>query len=203
MDITQQYFTCKKCGESKIWGDMVKSPACKNGIRYKCKKCNNASVDYGIIKANSQKYHKERLSAKYYPAALIGSSEMLLCLVCNSHKTADMFRPKIGRNDNVIGIVKECNGCAHDKKKKLAREYYGAQGRDRIKKNQRIYREKNKDAIYKNSAEWHRDSAKKISDFYTKRVLKKRGFTPEQIEQNPELINIQRIIIQTKRLCKT
>ncbi len=39
MDITQQYFTCKKCGESKIWGEFKKAKTRKNGIDTLCKVC--------------------------------------------------------------------------------------------------------------------------------------------------------------------
>jgi hypothetical protein len=38
---------------------------------------------------------------------------------------------------------------------------------------------------------------------YLKAKLKQKGFTNEQITNNPELIEVQKLIIKTKRLCKT
>lgn len=122
MDITQQYFTCKKCGESKIWGDMVKREKCKYGIEGQCKCC-------------SSKYNK-------------------------------------GYKLNNSGKIRK-------------------------------YTENYRDKRHAITNRWQRNSNSTCGDWYIKSALKKKGFTREQIAQNPELINIQRIIIQTKRLCKT
>jgi len=42
-----------------------------------------------------------------------------------------------------------------------------------------------------------------LSDVYVKSCLKYSGFSKKEIESNPELIEIKRLIIKTKRLCKT
>lgn len=42
-----------------------------------------------------------------------------------------------------------------------------------------------------------------LTDCYIKQTLKLSGFTTEQINENPELIEVKRLIIKTKRLCKT
>jgi hypothetical protein len=38
---------------------------------------------------------------------------------------------------------------------------------------------------------------------YLKAKLKQKGFTNEQIKNNPEILEVQKLIIKTKRLCKT
>jgi len=205
MNIQEQYFTCKKCGESKIWGEFGK--ACgtsKYGIRYKCKKCINADVDYSIIKKNSQKYHAQKIAAKYHSPENIGTDSILTCCLCNQKKHNDFFKKRFSTQsgDKVIGLDKRCSDCLDERKRKLGRKYYKTKGNAIHKESQRKYVEKNKDKIYARSADWNRNAAEEATDSYIIKLLKKNGFTREQIAENPELINIQRIIIQTKRLCK-
>ena len=42
-----------------------------------------------------------------------------------------------------------------------------------------------------------------LSDGYVKQKLRAKGFCSEEIEDNPELVEVHKIIIKTKRLCKT
>jgi|688.fasta_scaffold1186193_2 hypothetical protein len=42
-----------------------------------------------------------------------------------------------------------------------------------------------------------------LKEYYLKNKLKQKGFTNEQIKNNPELLEIQKLIIKTIRLCKT
>ena len=66
----------------------------------------------------------------------------------------------------------------------------------------KIYNSNNKEKMYlygKKREQFRRDE---ITDRYAKKILReKRGFKKEQI--TPELIEVQRLIIKTKRLCKT
>jgi 5-methylcytosine-specific restriction endonuclease McrA len=48
---------CKKCGETKLLGDFVKTKACKYGYSYECKDCGNTRV--GAWKRS----HPERVAA--------------------------------------------------------------------------------------------------------------------------------------------
>lgn len=129
MNIEEQYFTCKKCGESKIWGDFVKRAKGRNGI--------------GTCKSCKKKYERERRKI----ARVNGSS--------TEKEYAAFWRAK---NPNLVKNYK--------RKQAMSERQY-------------------------------------LKVRYVKKKLKRIGFDGEQIAQNPELINIQRIIIQTKRLCKT
>jgi hypothetical protein len=51
--------------------------------------------------------------------------------------------------------------------------------------------------------ELEKKSIASLSETYIKKQLKKEGYTDGQMKQYPELIEIKRIIIKTKRLCKT
>ncbi len=137
MDITQQYFTCKKCGESKIWGEYFADKRLKYGVRVNCKKC---------CKEYKKKYRRENKD-KVNEANAVYYSKNVGRIRASWRKTATKFKQK-------------------------RREY-------------------------------HALNSSTLTDNDIKYRLKAKGFTREQIEQNPELINIQRIIIQTKRLCKT
>lgn len=80
------------------------------------------------------------------------------------------------------------------------------------------YYKKNIEKINKYATEWKNNNPEKIKfitrkhqfnlinnlgDSYIKAKLKSKGFTSEQINENNELIEIQRLIIKTKRLCRT
>jgi len=43
-----------------------------------------------------------------------------------------------------------------------------------------------------------------VTDRYVSKLLReKNGFTIEQLKNNPSLLEIKRLIIKTKRICKT
>ena len=139
MDITQQYFTCKKCGESKIWGEMVKNKRCKDNIRKLCNQCVSA-ISYEYKKAHPE---------------------------------------QIANNKEATRKWRELNP-------------------DKVRKLRKRWKKRNKSKVRKEK----RRACANLTDYYIRTTLKNR-IPIEQIAQNPELIEIQRIIIQTKRLCKT
>lgn len=67
MDITQQYFTCKKCGVSKIWGEFKKAKKRKNGIDTLCKVC--------ISERNRQSYDPQKVH-EYYIKSLTAKGKV-------------------------------------------------------------------------------------------------------------------------------
>ncbi len=54
-----------------------------------------------------------------------------------------------------------------------------------------------------NKKKRHKKYIENLNNWYLKEKLKKKGFTIEQINNNPELLEVQKLIIKTKRLCKT
>ena len=95
-----------------------------------------------------------------------------------------------------------------------------------FKKYMKEYRDKNKDTLNDKNRKYKKTNGKRIREKHKKSLLeygkmygKKRraeldngymqerlqkiGFSKEAIKQHPELIEVERLIIKTKRLCKT
>lgn len=70
-------------------------------------------------------------------------------------------------------------------------------GKDKESRNK--WKCKNPEKVKENS----KNQRKSLNTCYIKKTLKLSGFTTEQINENPELIEVKRLIIKTKRLCKT
>ena len=85
-----------------------------------------------------------------------------------------------------------CKGC----KKERQKEYY-KENAEQIKEYQKEYAKKNAERIKEHKKEYR----KNLSDGYIKQEFKHQGYPPNQI--TPELIEVKRLIIKTKRLCKT
>jgi hypothetical protein len=75
-----------------------------------------------------------------------------------------------------------------------------------------LYRKSNKEYINKQKSIWRKNNPEKVreekrmitkmlKDSYIKRLLIQNGFPKNEITK--ELIELERIIIKTKRLCKT
>lgn len=67
------------------------------------------------------------------------------------------------------------------------------------------WRKSNIEKLNEKNTIWRKNNPGKVIDydFYYIQLLKDSGFTTEQINENPELIEIKKLIIKTKRLCKT
>jgi hypothetical protein len=60
---------------------------------------------------------------------------------------------------------------------------------------------KNKESIRKKNAIKESERRKNLTDRYVKKLLyEKNGFSVEQIKNNPELIELKRLILKIKRL---
>ena len=92
------------------------------------------------------------------------------------------------------------------------REIY-LKDKEKIKQQQKVYREKNKESIYKKIREWQLNNPEKVrassnlkskkrikelKNDYVVKTLVSQGFPKESI--TPELIEVKRIILKTKRL---
>jgi uncharacterized Zn finger protein (UPF0148 family) len=126
------------------------------------------------------------------------------CIKCGETKNISLFSKDKRIKKGISNICKICTNIYYKK--------YSEINRERLRENHKKFISKNPEAnkIYKKKyrviqSDAERDYLKKsietLKDFYIKRALKAKGFEKEQI--TTELIEVQRIIIKTKRLCKT
>jgi hypothetical protein len=92
-----------------------------------------------------------------------------------------------------------------ENKKKIKITYYEYYqlNKEKINKTCKIYRDENIDYINKRAKKINNQRAGKLMDIYIINQLLKQGFTKDEIKSNSELIEVKRLIIKTKRLCKT
>lgn len=67
----------------------------------------------------------------------------------------------------------------------------------------KTYRENNKTKFADASKKYTSKQVSNVTPNYCSFLLKRNGFTEEQIKQYPELIKTKQLILKTKRLCKT
>ena len=150
---------------------------------------------------------------------------MKTCKKCGVEKEESEFYKGAQNKDGLKSWCKEC--CAsYAKKYNLEnshkfREYQKTQrikNADILKERQAKYRNENRDLLrskYSEAGKKYRlkypeKAALKqkrhyenLNDFVITKSLKRIGLSEIDIKENPELIEIKRIIIKTKRLCKT
>jgi len=251
MNIQEQCFTCKKCGESKIWGEFVKSHDCKFGIVLTCLLCQKKrqkeyyESNSEKIKARTRKYaieNREKVLKNgndyYKNNKHVIAEKAKIFREKNRERLKDVgakYRAKQGVKERCKATNAEYRKKNADRLKVEKAEYY-KKNIDRLREKgkkyradnpdrDKIFKEKNPDYSIKNyhkhrdkisarrsenrrlNAHRYKEREKKQRDSlcmpYVRTTLRMKGFTREQITENPELINIQRIIIKTKRLCKT
>ena len=86
------------------------------------------------------------------------------------------------------------------KVKKRKKEYY-LNNSDKFLDNSKKYYSQNKEKCKEQSSIKNKEQTSELKIPYLITILKAKGFNKEQI--TAELIEVQRIIIKTKRLCKT
>ena len=179
---------CSRCGLEKMSTDYGLNKTSKSGLRSYCKKC-SSEMRKDWIKRNK---HKEKeYNIKYRPGTIEKYKERQLikqknnrCLKCGCSL--------IGRQL----LARYCKNCKSEIKKEWKRESYKRNINTVIK-----YNLKNRDSINKKNAIREFERRKNLTDRYiTKLLREKSGFTVNQLKNNPELIQIKRLIIKTKRL---
>ena len=120
------------------------------------------------------------------------------CSKCKLDKGIDLFYNSKINKDVRRNIVMKSRNKRVEKHRENGRRYYS--------ENKEKYKQWVKDNPdkRKNIANSH---AKKMIDTlgnsYVKKLAKRIGFTKEQLNENPEITETIKIIIKTKRLCKT
>ena len=113
------------------------------------------------------------------------------CNKCGEVKQLSEFSTDKRNSCGRIGHCKKCSSIITKKWKDNNIE--------KAKESDKKYKIKNKLKI----SEYYINQRKYIDINYAKRMLRQSGFTTEQINENPELIEVKRLIVKTKRLCKT
>ena len=101
--------------------------------------------------------------------------------------------------DKIKGYKKAYDIKNKDRIKEFNKNYY-TENKDKIKECHKKYRIENKDKIN----EINKKYIDKLSDSYIKGLLAKNSpLKPKDFNDQPELIDLKRLQIQTERLCKT
>lgn len=73
-----------------------------------------------------------------------------------------------------------------------------------LKEKKKIYKLNNIEKVRESNKKLEKKWAEELTDTYViRQIVKRSNLKAEQIRCNPELIEIKRLIIKTKRLCKT
>lgn len=179
---------CSRCGFEKISTDYGKDKTLKSGLRSYCKKCACEMRKDWIIKNK----HKEKEYNKKYRHKTIEKYNEQQLIKQKSNKCLKCGCSLIGRQL----LAKYCKDCKSEIKKEWKRESYKRNIDTLIK-----YNSENRDLINKKNAIREFERRENLTDRYiTKLLREKSGFTVDQLKNNPELIEIKRLIIKTKRL---
>ena len=136
---------------------------------------------------------------------------------CPHCKTIQLAKFFCKRGEYLAGYCKECQNekarifrAANPEKMKI---YYSSEKRAEYDKK---WRQNNKEKVRiiqkrcyeKNGTkEWFKlyinDYRKELRVGYVNRTLLDKGFSKETIKENPELVEVQKLIIKTYRLCRT
>jgi hypothetical protein len=139
------------------------------------------------------------------------------CKACNKSKPLDFFN---NHKRNKDGKNYECRDCTKSKQKLYSKKFResekGKQSRglekcklyhkEYIKEYQKTEKHKSYQKKYfrlETTKIKQRKETENLSFNYLRDTLRKKGFTLDQIKTNKELTEVQKLIIKTKRLCKT
>jgi hypothetical protein len=170
---------CNKCSLIKDISSFKKDVRFKNGIQKVCKTCIN-------IYQKKIKRQKGTPDKNKNAPIFIDGIKYKPCSKCGFIKDIRLFGV---HKKQKYGVSPSCKDC--DKEMNRIRDYrYVKNNPDKC----RLI--KNKCARKRN-----KKSVETIDDRYVDNALRKRGFKKEHITK--ELMEIQRLIIKTNRLCKT
>jgi hypothetical protein len=184
--ITKQ---CSKCKEVKGLGEFGKSTTGKYGVRAYCKTCAYEMRRKWISK---NKDKEKEYNQKYRPNTIekiktkqLTKQQSNKCVKCN--------KPLVGR----ILSTKYCNTCKNEERKIWRSKDY-----DKNKSSYKKYYLDNKSALIENGSKRDAIKRKDLHNRYIKKLfVEKHGLKTNQITN--DLIEVKRLIIKTKRLCKT
>jgi predicted phage tail protein len=149
--------------------------------------------------------------------------EIKICTKCNLKLDANLHNFNAQKTGK-YGLRSKCKKCFTEYSKeyierpeakeanRIRQQKWISKNPEKAKKNKKKYRENNSEKLKELKKKWQEANpeivkayndlwVKELKDGYLKYILTKKGFKKEEV--TPELIEVQKIIIKTKRLCKT
>lgn len=170
---------CSTCKIEKPLDDFHNCKKEKYGKAYNCKLCARSKANMYNITYRNTKEFKERI--KNYRQSEKQKIYKKIYIEKNKDKTQEYMK-KYSQTDK----FKQC-----------IKKYQQSEKYKNYKKNI----DKSEKSVL-NRRDRNRNYVINLHNFYVREQLKHKGFTSEQINNNSELIEVQKIIIQTNRLCK-
>lgn len=133
------------------------------------------------------------------------------CRKCDKKKDISEFRKSSIHTDGYLWSCRECS-------KKRDKEYYNSLPLEVRVKNSKKWQEQNNEKSIAYAKEYRINNPEKrkfnekrqyqrrkelLPDNFLKAQLIKQGYSKEILEINPEIIEVKRLLIKTKRLCRT
>ena len=122
--------------------------------------------------------------------------------MCHALKDNSEYSKELKGKDGLKTYCKSCNNTRcrkykQDNKDKIdaTNSKYRQEQAEKIKLSRKSYRNSSKDKI----KEYSLNQVSNLTDYYIKSKLKRSGFTENELNENPELIEVKRIIIKIKR----
>lgn len=150
---------------------------------------------------------------------------MEVCIKCNQEKCINEFVKNKQCKDGITGTCKQCareyykkyRDKNHDKLLQLKRKWidnnrnhvnesnrkYKKENSEKERQYKTNYNNANREQINKKNMDRYTYDCEHLGNMYISSLLRQSRFTTEQINENPELIEVKRLIIKTKRLCET
>lgn len=186
---TQPYLKiCTQCGNEKLSTEFGKDKQLKSGLKPYCKICASKMRKRWI---NKNKHKNKEYYVKYRPKAVERYKDKQH-IKQENNKCIKCGRALIGRQL----LSKYCHVCKKEVIKEWKRESYKRNIDTVIK-----YNAEHREDINKKQAIREFNGRENLKDRYITKLLRERaGFTVDQLKENPEIIEIKRLIIKTKRL---
>ncbi len=180
--------TCSKCGETKLSTEFGLSNKNLSGLKAQCRPCLNKGRQ-NWIRNNKDKSFE--YNTKYWPAVLEKrkqkqalKQENNKCQICGCSLIGRQLLARYCKEHKKVVV----NEGKHESYARNVGTY-------------RAYIEKHKPQINKENAKRELKRRENLTDRYVTKLLReKHGFTGAQLNDNPEIIEVKRLMLKTKRL---
>jgi hypothetical protein len=218
-----EYKVCSKCGEEKSIDSFIKNKQCKNGITGTCKECHaKETKQYALNNPEKIKQYQQKYRLNNKEGIRIRRKEIRTSCPERFKKYSEKTKNKEGyksynpeyyqKNKSAIKKSQQKYKSSNPEKCKDSAKRTRNKRLEENKAYKVLYRKSNKEYINKQKSIWRKNNPEKVreekrmitkmlKDSYIKRLLIQNGFPKNEITK--ELIELERIIIKTKRLCKT
>jgi hypothetical protein len=191
-----EFKICTKCNDKK---EISEFQIKKGKHTSSCKSCVYANHKIWLLN-NPEKLKRYRNNSQIWHSKKAEENREKKEKIVLEKKTKNLCR-RCGTSlfDRIL-IAKYCPTC----KKKEKNEVWNKNDYIKNKKTYQDYNKKNREKINLRDSKKEKAKREQIADRYVSKLLReKNGYTVAQLKENPELLEIKRILIQTKRLCKT